>query len=259
MEKLKEQVTKLLQASFGPYASTALPSELDAGTNELAVASEGAVSLCGTDGDAQVCSAASHVASSDSIASYHSWLSGAGGGGFCFTRDTLFEVPDDATQCHVYVAASDLHAGCRVLSANGTLLEVRKIKKQQTDVLIELCADGVAPLKVTPSHRVLVPSGCEQPPQEVNAETLRPGTFILCTNHTAKKVTNVQRLNERAEVLAITFNPDEAVEVFMHPSEMILTKGQVPKSTRRSGMNRRSNAPVDQLSIPDTAPGDYQD
>ena len=63
---------------------------------------------------------------------------------------------------------------------------------------------------------------------------------------------------EAQEVLAITFYPDKAVACFLPPQEpLVLTKGLTPKPTRR-GIRHGSGA-HELMSLPDTAPGEYED
>ena len=62
---------------------------------------------------------------------------------------------------------------------------------------------------------------------------------------------------EAQEVLAITFHPDKAVACFLPPQEpLVLTKGLTPKPIRR-GIRRGAGHEL--MSLPDTAPGDYED
>ena len=65
---------------------------------------------------------------------------------------------------------------------------------------------------------------------------------------------------EAQEVLAITFYPDKAVACFLPPQEpLVLTKGLTPKPFRRGKGKGRSSASHETVSLPDTAPGEYQD
>ena len=63
---------------------------------------------------------------------------------------------------------------------------------------------------------------------------------------------------ELQEVVAITFHPDKAVACFLPPEEpLVLTKGLTPKPIRRG--IRRGGAGHELVSLPDTAPGEYED
>ena len=65
---------------------------------------------------------------------------------------------------------------------------------------------------------------------------------------------------EAQEVLAITFHPDKAVACFLPPQEpLVLTKGLTPKPFRRGKGKSRCAAGHETVSLPDTAPGEYQD
>jgi hypothetical protein len=59
----------------------------------------------------------------------------------------------------------------------------------------------------------------------------------------------------------MAFKPDLSVGVFTCPP-MISSKGYKVKSLRRSGMNKRGQSGTEAIScksIPDTAPGEYDD
>ena len=59
------------------------------------------------------------------------------------------------------------------------------------------------------------------------------------------------------EVFAITFRPDKAVACFLPPQEpLVLSKGLTEKTTRRGKGKGRSG---ELESLPDTAPGEYED
>ena len=60
---------------------------------------------------------------------------------------------------------------------------------------------------------------------------------------------------EQQEVLAISFHPDKAVAC---EEPVVLSKGHPAKAMRRGGMCRRG-AQQEVTSIPDTAPGEYDD
>eukprot|EP00419_Tripos_fusus_P056951 CAMPEP_0172910032 /NCGR_PEP_ID=MMETSP1075-20121228/183862_1 /TAXON_ID=2916 /ORGANISM="Ceratium fusus, Strain PA161109" /LENGTH=166 /DNA_ID=CAMNT_0013768103 /DNA_START=509 /DNA_END=1009 /DNA_ORIENTATION=- len=163
-----------------------------------------------------------------------------------------------------YVHAEDLRKGSQVLSADGSkMLEVIRTETQHTSKLIELHVEGSAPFITTPTHRIMVPIyGAE--PQAQKAEDLKTGSFVLCTNSIARKVSCVTTLCEEREVLAIAFKPDEPVTVCSVPCSMVLTKGLKVKATRRSGMNKRANNPEQDLSEQASAflctePGEYSD
>ena len=61
------------------------------------------------------------------------------------------------------------------------------------------------------------------------------------------------------EVFAITFRPDKAVACFLPPQEpLVLSKGLTEKTTRRAKGKGRSGGHESE-SLPDTAPGEYED
>jgi len=151
----------------------------------------------------------------------------------------------DVGQSIFFLSGSDLVRGSLVVAADGiTVLEVKDIEKYFANEIMELEA-GDFKMKVTPSHRVLAPSQgtTDVSPVEIRAEKLQVGDHVLCSGGSVKKLTQVAKLPVQVEVLAITFYPDEAVAVFLPPTEPILTKGHFPvrirRPTRRSGMNKR--------------------
>ena len=60
---------------------------------------------------------------------------------------------------------------------------------------------------------------------------------------------------EEQKVLAITFHPDKAVAC---EEPVVLSKGHPTKTMRRGGMCQRGLR-QEMMSIPDTAPGEYQE
>mmetsp|Transcript_51016 Transcript_51016/g.163256 ORF Transcript_51016/g.163256 Transcript_51016/m.163256 type:complete len:725 (+) Transcript_51016:72-2246(+) len=186
----------------------------------------------------------------------------------CFMPDTLFRTwanPSSPDQGVFFQSARDLVKGSFVANADETrTLEVISIKAHPAEHIVQLDAGGdVAPLKVTPSHRVAVPGDTACGLDFCPAGNLKEGDRVLCSGGTARELTHAAILTEEATVMEILFHPDEAVAVFHAPSEMILTKGQDPqnktkKPCRRSGMNRRGRGALpgqegEQLSVPDTA------
>lgn len=107
----------------------------------------------------------------------------------------------------------------------------------------------------------MVPYGNQ--PHAVAAKDLQIGSFVLCSDTMARKVSCITTLGEEREVLAIAFKPDEPVAVFEAPIEMVMTKGLRGKATRRSGMNKRASPQPDQSvqvsEFVGTASGEYRD
>lgn len=185
-------------------------------------------------------------------------------------RWTLFRMTTGGHWASPYfLHAQDLGRGSLVMAAdNRTVLEVIDVVQLPAQSILQLEADG-AILKVIASHRVMVPSsdGVGQHSEALAGE-LRAGDWVICSSGTARQLSRVEALEEQEPVMAITFQPDEAVAAFQLP-EAILTRGQVarPKrATRRSGMHRRGRGRTtdqtggnDQWSIPATAAGEYSD
>eukprot|EP00418_Pyrodinium_bahamense_P079962 CAMPEP_0179062144 /NCGR_PEP_ID=MMETSP0796-20121207/26781_1 /TAXON_ID=73915 /ORGANISM="Pyrodinium bahamense, Strain pbaha01" /LENGTH=702 /DNA_ID=CAMNT_0020759051 /DNA_START=1 /DNA_END=2109 /DNA_ORIENTATION=+ len=202
----------------------------------------------------------------DSVLSSSSWIS-VPKGPRCFHPDALFKMASQPHECSVFLAGRDLMKGSLVEGAIGNcVLEVVKIAKHQAEEIVELQV-GDFTLEITPSHRVLIPgfAGTASETSEVEAGRLQVGDLVMCSDGKARHVVRTELMKQRTEVLEITFIPDEAVAVFLPPDRAILTKGHLPKArkaTRRSGMNRRGQRDIARdasMSIPDTAPGEYEE
>jgi len=187
----------------------------------------------------------------------------------CFMPDALFRTwanPSSPDLGVFFQSAQDLVRGSFVASADETrTLEVTGVRAHPAEQVVHLHAgEGVAPLKVTPSHRVAVSVDAAGNLDFRPAGELQEGDRVLCSGGTARELTRVEILAaEEATAIEISFHPDEAVAVFHPPCEVILTKGQAPQNRRsrpcrRSGMNRRGRGALpdqggEQLSVPDTA------
>jgi len=193
--------------------------------------------------------------SAGSTGSFDSWISPPGD--HCFLPESLFKMASVGVQC--LLPALMLVRGSTVEAADGmTVLEVTSVRRHQTQQVTELQA-GDATIRITPNHRIVTAEGAV-----ALAMDLRVGDYVLCSSG-LKQLTSVETWDEEAEVFAITFSPDEAVATFLPPPGMVLSLGQAASTgrTRRSGMNRRGQhnaaSSNDMVSIPDTAPGAYQD
>jgi len=212
-------------------------------------------------------SAASPASSDKTASEVSSWIS-INTEAKCFMPDTLFRTwgnPLSPDQGVFFQSARDLVKGSFVTNADETrTIEVIGINSHPAEHVVHLHAgENVTPLKVTSSHRVLVPGDTADALDVCLAANLKEGDRVICSGGITRELTHVAHLTEEAQVLEITFRPDEAVAVFHPPSEAILTKGQAPqnkarKPCRRSGMNRRGRSACPgvegkQLSVPDTA------
>lgn len=199
----------------------------------------------------------------DSLLSSSSWIS-VSKGPRCFHPDALFKMANLPHECSVFLAGRDLMRGSLVEGATGNrVLEVAKIAKHQAQEIVELQV-GDFTLEITPSHRVVIPSGegASSETGEAQAGCLQVGDLVMCSDGKARHVVSTKLKKMTTEVLEITFIPDEAVAVFLPSDRAILTKGEKRKATRRSGMNRRGKtlcAGDAAMSIPNTAPGEYEE
>lgn len=173
----------------------------------------------------------------------------------CYTAGALFKQPGG-----FFLEGCSLVEGSKVVTVDGdTVVDVVRIVRHNVKSLVELCSWDPAFVYdiITPSIRVIVPGG------EVCAKDLKCGDPVMCSDGTIRHLANAREkiLPESVEMLEITFKPDLAVCVYKAPLA-ILTKGQKKKPLRRSRMNRRGrpgNARDEGISIPDTAPGLYED
>lgn len=179
----------------------------------------------------------------------------------CFMSNALFRTISDQTE--FYLSGDKLVKGSRVLADDcKTILEV-VCKPEQFEVnkVIKLQA-GDATLFVTPDHRVPVLRGPSGEPCDVQAQDIQQGDSVF-VNGFPSYLTSVEQhvLPQNQTVLKIAFQPDMPVAVFT-PPPAISTKGYMMRRIRRGGMSKRGQpgkAAHDHLSIPDTAPGFYQD
>eukprot|EP00930_Biecheleria_cincta_P082715 TRINITY_DN72387_c0_g1_i1.p1 TRINITY_DN72387_c0_g1~~TRINITY_DN72387_c0_g1_i1.p1 ORF type:complete len:939 (-),score=157.98 TRINITY_DN72387_c0_g1_i1:341-2806(-) len=177
-----------------------------------------------------------------------SLLSSAGGGGKCFLSDALFRVPDGS-----YVEACKLYKDS-VVCGQTHLLEVRSIEIHRGDVeLMELQSDAGV-LVVTASHRVMVQR--KGGPQTVPAGKLKPGESVLTSGGQVEELLQARPFKTYAEIVEVTFNPDEPVGAFHPPMPAILSKGQGRSKTLRRP-NKAVHSGVERQSIPDTDYGDW--
>lgn len=109
-------------------------------------------------------------------------------------------------------------------------------------------------LVVTASHRVMVQR--TGGPQTLPAGRLEPGEDVLTSGGQVEKLLQARPFKTYAEIVEVTFNPDEPVEAFHPPMPAILSKGQGrPKTLRRP--NKAVHSGVERQSIPDTDYGDW--
>eukprot|EP00435_Cladocopium_sp_Y103_P034801 s888_g9.t1 len=209
---------------------------------------------------ADVAGDAGSAASCWSVDSQTSYLSGHGGP-HCFLPPYLFQHVqsgnESSSKSGVWAAAKDLQKGAKIVSADGDLIDVIKVEVQKTTKLVELELDQAVPFSTTPNHRIMVPSDGDD--ATVKAIDLKLGSWVMCSDGMAKKVIGMKLIPvESQEVVAITFHPDKAVACFLPPQEpLILTKGLTPKPIRRG--IRRGGGSHELMSVPDTAPGEYED
>jgi len=195
-----------------------------------------------------------------------SWVSASSP--HCFVPESLFMVPMPGGQI-VYFPAMMLREGSRVIAADHvTELEVvRKVEQRSDQITVLQAGDAIPPLETTPSHRIIVPEGRDGTGRsEVRAGELQVGDSVICSRGNVRQLTHAETLPREIVVYSLSFRPDEAVDVFLPPSEVILSRGQRGRRTRRSGMNRRAQQTQDagtydddHLSIPNTAAGAYED
>lgn len=182
----------------------------------------------------------------------------------CFLGEALFCVVSENAKAAGYKEARDLEPGSRVLAADGhSALSILDITPRTSEELMSLRA-GSAMLRVTPSHRVVIPSISGSQPWAL-ASTLKEGELVICSNGT-HRLTEVKRVLSKEEglhhfeVFAIRFSPNLPVAVF---EQSIQSLGI--KDIRRGRGGRRSRpvtGPVNAkkasnswevMSIPDTA------
>ncbi|CAE7396435.1 unnamed protein product [Symbiodinium sp. CCMP2456] len=163
----------------------------------------------------------------------------------CFLQESLFLAEDKRT----YIQGFDLHLGCKISAADGSVIRVRKVPElHRVDKTLNLRA-GSAVLPCTPDHRITLPTG-----DTVPADTLRIGQEVMVQN-TPTQLTSIELSYVPVNVLKLAFDPDLPVEVLV-PPPAIQSKGTAKKALRRSLVGRRGSP--EEPSIPDTE-AEYQD
>lgn len=174
----------------------------------------------------------------------------------CFMPETclaLWDAPE------VMLQTRRLRKGSIVRGWTGAKLEVTSIHQHYSNEFIVLHAEGVPPLRVTPTHRMMLPAAtAEGTSEDVSAGDLREGDTIQC-NDGPRRLSAVRRetTTHPEPVFQITFEPDEPVEAFC-PGASMLSKGHRLKKCRRGGKSyqqrkgNRNGIVDDTASIPDT-------
>lgn len=188
-----------------------------------------------------------------------SWISAASAEN-CFMADSLFKIRLGPTD--IYLPGEQLGKGsCVVAHDNRAILEVvREPERYEVDKIVEMRA-GDATQRYTPDHRVHALRRGTGEPCDVQARDLRPMEDCVFVDGNPTVLASVEEkvLATKVSVLKITFKPDMAVAVFT-PPPAISTKGSKKKPLRRGGRRPQPNdSDHEHLSIPDTAPGEYQD
>jgi len=163
----------------------------------------------------------------------------------CFLQESLFLAEDKRT----YIQGFDLHLGCKISAADGTVIRVRKVPELHRVEKTLILRAGIAVLQVTPDHRIALPTG-----DTVPADTLRIGQEVIVRN-SPTQLTSIELSSAPVNVLKLAFDPDLPVEVKV-PEPTILSKGSAKKALRRSLVGRRGSP--EEPSIPDTE-AEYQD
>eukprot|EP00435_Cladocopium_sp_Y103_P016709 s5014_g4.t1 len=210
--------------------------------------------------------ASSGVSRVESLASSEASCLSAQGGHHCFVPKHLFHrlLWDDEPSSAVPIQAKDLKKGTRILAADGTPTEVLRVEAQITKKLVELEIENAEPFITTPQHRIVAADAGSGTVKDVMAMELQVGMQVMCSDRTAKTVIGKrERLVQAQDVLAITFHGDKAVTCWLPPEQaVVLSKGLTRKPVRRSGTDRNVRPrrhEGDAVSIPDTAPGEYED
>jgi len=141
-----------------------------------------------------------------------------------------------------------------VLGSDGQTLTVSSIVivPPQLQDFIELHAGtGLAALKVTASHRVMVQRGrdAQSSPQTIPAGHLREGDPVYCSGGVILPITQIIDSREEASVVQINFHPDSPVEAFYPPQPSILSKGHGHPRTRRTQRRATGAAAFDMESV----------
>jgi len=189
---------------------------------------------------------------SDISDSRHSWISVSmdNATARCFLPESLFKTEGG------YISGRELQKGSHVMAADGIgIVEVVKIDREFSQSIMEL-RTNYACLRVTPNHRVVVPARSgNRSGSDALARTLEIGDEVLCDAGTVQKLTQVTMMDERAEVLAIAFQPDKAVAVFLPPAA-IQTKGVKNTKKRRGGNGKHFEYGTENSVLPDFADTD---
>jgi len=138
----------------------------------------------------------------------------------CFPPDTVFKMPNA-----LLVRADSLALGDCVLDPDGEKVEVTSVVTHpcQPEQLVELVTTTSIQLRVTASHRVLIP--CTRGREERLAKKLSAGDWVIC-GKTAVQLESVNSIVVEMSVVELQFENDAAVEAFPVPLQGVVTKGQ---------------------------------
>lgn len=185
-----------------------------------------------------------------------SWVHAAGGDD-CFVPGTLFQLASG-----LLVPVQQLEEGSTVCGSNGVVLQVIRFRhhERQQVQLMDLRTDH-ARILVTASHRIVVHR--PQNSTSINsgvafaaANALGVGQHVVISDGVPAALIHAQMFSGDTDFFQITFEPDEPVEVYVVPSQRILSLGEQrrPQSrTRRSGMAQRQRTRI--ADIPATDDG----
>lgn len=126
-----------------------------------------------------------------------------------------------------------------ICGESGSPIRISKLVKYEEEPQDLVCLQtGDASLTVTASHRIMIMRGGHKVPAP--AKSLQIGDDIVCKQGN-QKLTKIERTKESVPVVEITFCPDEDVEAFQRPPDVILTRGFRKAQTRRGGMKRHGS------------------
>lgn len=144
----------------------------------------------------------------------------------CFVQDALFKVCADNDPSNSYfLHACNLVVGTQVVAADGQILQVTQIASHDVEAVLQLAADGVAPLRISPNHRVVVPGG------ETWARELARGDVIVCNGEQRRSLTEVETIPGPHPVFEIRFQPDAAAT----SSQLVIGRGTGMKAEFKTG------------------------
>merc|ERR1712139_354070 len=86
-------------------------------------------------------------------------------------------------------------------------------------------------LKVTSTHRMVVPDKEGRPCDVKDACDLKRGDWVFCGTRAQRLVKDPVVRQERNRPIEITFEPDDGVESFMAPKWSLVSKGSVRYDT----------------------------